>query len=96
IPKVAEGEETKAIETLEEEKLEHNAELLLDEEKDESVERDHGSSGGPILTVIIPKGTYTGGRNAGEERLGMGYIDDPIKVFRAWFQSTILAEDLVA
>ncbi|KAH9322435.1 hypothetical protein KI387_017074, partial [Taxus chinensis] len=49
--KVVEVEETKNIETLVEEKLECSAESMLNKEKEESVEKDHDSTGGPILTI---------------------------------------------
>ncbi|KAH9309042.1 hypothetical protein KI387_036953, partial [Taxus chinensis] len=51
IPKVAEREEIEAIETLEEEKLKRSVEPMLNKEKEESAEKDHGKNGGPILTI---------------------------------------------
>ncbi|KAH9308422.1 hypothetical protein KI387_036333, partial [Taxus chinensis] len=49
ITKVVERKEIKAINTLEKEKLEHGVESVLDEDKEKSVEKDHGSTKGPIL-----------------------------------------------
>ncbi|KAH9298440.1 hypothetical protein KI387_030122, partial [Taxus chinensis] len=51
ITKGEEREETKAIETLEEEKLEHSADPVLNAKKEESVGKDHSSTRGPNLTI---------------------------------------------
>lgn len=75
--------------------MECSSKLIINEDKEESVGKDHGSTRGPILTVTIPKGMHTRGRRTKSERPRMGYIDDPKKVLYAWFQSTVPTKELL-
>lgn len=95
VKKAVEREVEKIIETLVEEELECSAELVMNEDKEESMKKDHGSTGGPTLTINIPKGTHTRGKHVKEEGLMMVYIDDHNKVLHVQFQITVLAEELL-
>ncbi|KAH9298012.1 hypothetical protein KI387_029694, partial [Taxus chinensis] len=50
VNKVVEREAEKIIETLVKEALECSVDLVMNEDKEESGEKDHGSTGGPTLT----------------------------------------------
>ncbi|KAH9303290.1 hypothetical protein KI387_014873, partial [Taxus chinensis] len=68
----------------------------MNEDREESVGKDHGSVGGPSLSVTIPKGMCTGGKCMEIQGPRMSYIDDPNKVLRARFQSTVPIDQLLA
>ncbi|KAH9306893.1 hypothetical protein KI387_011297, partial [Taxus chinensis] len=77
--------------------LEHCTDIVLKEGKEESVEKEHDSLGGPALILSFPKGMNSGRRTLDtEQRQVMGYVDDTKKVLCAWFQITIPTERLLA
>ncbi|KAH9308290.1 hypothetical protein KI387_036201, partial [Taxus chinensis] len=60
ITKVAEREAQKILEVLVDQELEHNADIVLKEGKEENIKKEHDSLGGPALIVSFPKGARPG------------------------------------
>ncbi|KAH9317079.1 hypothetical protein KI387_018848, partial [Taxus chinensis] len=85
----------KIIEALVEHELECSADIVMEEDKEESIGKDHSSVGGPSLSVMVPKGMHIRGKCMEIQRKGMNYINDPSKVLCERFQSTILTDQLL-